>query len=258
MILSIANEKGGVGKTTTALNLSVALAEKGKKACLVSLDTQNNLNDYVGFVPDGKPGIYELINDYVGQLPLRIDESIRFIEAEGIYYIPSSPMLALASAVLGGGNANHELVLYELFRQREFEQFDFVILDCKPSLDLSVMNALAASDGVIIPVQAATMAYDGLKNILQKVNYLNVTSRPDLKVVGILTTMYGRNNMSKAVYDAISHEYQDVLFDNYISDSVDAKYSAAMKKSLLNFRKNCKLADQYRLVTEEVLRRVEA
>ena len=257
MILSIANEKGGVGKTTTALNLSAALAERGKKVCLVSLDTQNNLNDYVDFVPDGKPGVYELINDFVANQPLRLPESIRYIEKENIWYIPSSPMLAIVSTVLGGSNANHEMVLYDLFREPEFDRFDFIILDCKPSLDLFVMNALAASDGVIIPVQAATMAYDGLQNIMQKIKYLQKTSRPDLKVTGILTTMYGRNNMSKAVDDALGLTYQDLVFRTHISEGVDAKYSAAMKRSLINYRKN-KLADQYREVAEELLRRVES
>ena len=257
-ILSVANAKGGVGKTTTAMNLAAALAEKGKKVCLVSLDTQNNLNDYVGHVPDGKPGVYELINDYVADQPLRIYESIRFIEKENMWYIPSSPMLAVVSTVLASSNANHDLIMYELFRQDEFKQFDYVILDCKPSLDLSVMNALAASDGIIIPVQASKMAYDGLNDILQKVAYLQKTSRPDLVVLGILTTMYSKNeNMSKSVFDALKHVYGDMTFSTYISKGVDAQYSAALKSSLINYRKN-NLADQYREVAEEIIRRVEA
>lgn len=257
IILSVANAKGGVGKTTTAMNLSAALAEKGKKVCLVSLDPQINLNNYVGFKPDGRPGMAELLNDFVAGQPLRLEESIRFIDSENFYYIPSSQMLSIASTVLSASNANHDLIMYELFRQEGFQRFDYVILDCKPSFDLSVINALAASDGIIIPVQATKMAFEGLNEIMEKIKYLQNTSRPDLKVVGILTTMYATGqNMSQSVNDALNHAYSDMAFGNYISKSVDAEYSAALGHSLLTFRKN-KLADQYRAVANEVIGRVE-
>lgn len=253
-ILAIANEKGGVGKTTTAFNLAAGFAEHGKKVLLCSLDKQHNLNDYVGCKLDTNHTISELCYYTVAGMNFNGADAIRKIEDEKIDYIPSSDMLSSVNSILATAS-DSQGVLKKLFSRQEFSEYEYIILDCKPELDLFVVNALVAATGLIIPVQAEKFSFDGLQGILSTYERIRATSNPQLEIIGILVTMLTKTTMATSVTTALQVKYSDYLFDTKISRAVEAVNSTALKKSLI--RMNGKLGQQYKSVTKEVITRCE-
>lgn len=260
-IISIANQKGGVGKTTTAMNVGVALRLMGERVLLIDLDPQANLSTYLGFTNDeGEPiddipTISHLMMVNIGQVK-RLDNVKKYIrhnELNDIDYIPSDINLANADCYLAGA-LSRETVLKRMLSKELIGDYDYIIIDCLPSLGVLLMNALVASDGIIIPVQAQKFAFDGLGMLNSIFNQVKETLKPELRLIGVLPTMVDRTNASKRVIDKLREAYPDELFDSVIHRATEATESTNKHRSLCLYKN--RLGDEYKAVATEVAQRI--
>ena len=250
--ISIVNQKGGVGKTTTAINLSAALAQKGKKILLIDLDPQSNATVGIGI----NRGFLEF-NAYdclIGDTPVK--EATVSTGLTGLDILPSTIDLAgleLALAQL----KDRDFILYNaLSLQREM--YDYIIIDCPPSLGLVTINSLSASDSVLIPVQCEFYALDGLTQLLNTVRIVQTRLRPkarDLKIEGVLLTMLdNRNNFGFEIVNEVKKYFKEKVFKTIIPRNVQLQIAPSHGKSILQFSPNSRGAMMYRELAEEVLR----
>ena len=254
IILSVANEKGGVGKTTTALNLAAGLATAGKWPLLIDLDSQQNLSDYLGCDLSGRNRtISDLIYSAVAGQDVDLESCIQH-NPEGLDYIPASKMLATAPSILSN-DRDSGTVLQRILRQKETSRYDYIILDCRPALDLLVTNALAASDAVLIPVQAEKFAVDGLEGLLGTVSRIQKSLNPELHLLGVLITMADRRtNMAREVEKALRDTLKEKVFSAVIPRMIEAPVSTNNQRSLVN-DPSSKLGVCYKSLAEEVIAR---
>lgn len=251
-IIAIANQKGGVGKTTTALNIAAGLVKASKKVLVIDLDPQGNLSQYIGYEPDGKPTIGELMNNVVtGAIP-NVGDCIRH-SPEAIDYIPSNISLSSADFFLITA-MSREQVLKKVLADGSLQQYDYILIDCLPSLGILLINALAASNSVLIPVQAQKFALDGLNLLLDIFKMVKGNINPSLQLEGVLITMADNTKMAKAVEEALQEQFAEKLFRTKISKSVEATNSTYEQKSLVAIRRS-KLGQEYMSITEELIDR---
>lgn len=251
-IISIANQKGGVGKTTTTLNLGVALALQGKSVLLIDLDPQANLTKYAGIDDSEKPTISDLLKGQIGMGErINIESCIRYSHINDIEYIPSDINLANADLYLAGV-LSRETLLKRILNNGIIKIYDYVLIDCNPSLGVLLMNALTASDGVIIPVQTQDFAFDGLTALTNIITQIKSTINPELEIFGVLATMVDNTNVSKRVIEDLKKEYGDKLFKTIIHRATQAVESTNKHKSLCLFSRS-KLGDEYKALANELI-----
>lgn len=251
-IISIANQKGGVGKTTTTLNLGVALALQGKSVLLIDLDPQANLTKYAGIDDSERPTISDLLKGQIGMGErIYIEGCIRYSHINDIEYIPSDINLANADLYLAGV-LSRETLLKRILNNDIIKSYDYVLIDCNPSLGVLLMNALTASDGVIIPVQTQDFAFDGLTALTNIIAQIKSTINPELEIIGVLATMVDNTNVSKRVIEDLKKEYGDKLFTTVIHRATQAVESTNKHKSLCLFTKS-KLGDEYKALANELI-----
>lgn len=198
-IISIANQKGGVGKTTTTLNLGTAFALKGFRVLLIDLDPQANLSSYLGFEGDEKPTISHMMLSIARGMKVSkedFDSCVRVSQANKISYIPSDINLANAESYLMNA-LSRETVLKRILSNENLKEYDYVLLDCLPSLGILLVNALTASHKVIIPVQTQKFAYEGLNSLIDICRQVKETINKNLEVSGIVATMAENTKMSR-------------------------------------------------------------
>ena len=208
-IICIANQKGGVGKTTTAVNLAASLAERGKKVLLVDIDPQSNASTSLGF----SRGDYEFNIYHVLIGTKKISDVILKTDFKNLKLVPSNiGLVGIEKEFYNPSKKNRELVLKEKLKDVS-AKFDYIIIDSPPALGSITINALSASDSVIIPIQCEFFALEGLAQLLNTVSLLKKTVNPSLEIKGFLPTMYsGQNNLSKQVLSDLSHHFKDKLF----------------------------------------------
>lgn len=251
-IISIANQKGGVGKTTTTLNLGVALALQGKSVLLIDLDPQANLTKYADIDDRERPTISDLLKGQIGMGErINIEGCIRYSHINDIEYIPSDINLANADLYLAGV-LSRETLLKRILNNDIIKNYDYVIIDCNPSLGLLLMNALTASNGVIIPVQTQDFAFDGLTALTNIITQIKSTINPELEIFGVLATMVDNTNVSKRVIEDLKKEYGDKLLKTIIHRATQAVESTNKHKSLCLFSRS-KLGDEYKALANELI-----
>ena len=258
-VLAVVNQKGGTGKTTTCENLGVGLAQEGKKVLLVDVDPQGSLTISLGYPrPDDLDStLSELMAKVMQETPLSPGEGILHHE-EGVDLIPAN--ISLSGIEVSLVNAmSRETILKQLMEPLK-RQYDFILLDCMPSLGMLTVNALAAADNVLIPVQAQYLSAKGLEQLLQTVNKVRRQINPKLRIEGILLTMVdGRTNYAKDISNLIRETYGSKIkvFGTDIPHSVRAAEISAEGKSIFRHAPKGKVASAYRTLTKEVVQDAE-
>lgn len=258
-VLAVVNQKGGTGKTTTCENLGVGLVQEGKKVLLVDVDPQGSLTISLGYPrPDDLDStLSELMAKVMQETPLSPGEGILHHE-EGVDLIPAN--ISLSGIEVSLVNAmSRETILKQLMEPLK-RQYDFILLDCMPSLGMLTVNALAAADNVLIPVQAQYLSAKGLEQLLQTVNKVRRQINPKLRIEGILLTMVdGRTNYAKDISNLIRETYGSKIkvFGTDIPHSVRAAEISAEGKSIFRHDPKGKVASAYRTLTKEVVQDAE-
>ena len=252
--IAIANQKGGVGKSTTAVHLAAALKMKGRKVLLCDFDPQGDTSAYMGYSDTDNISINNVMQDYVVGKETNVKDIILTSEKNGgVEYIPSD-ISATAEYYLSPIMAR-ETVLKRILDQVKSE-YDYVIIDCQPSLGILVLNALVASDGVVIPAQTQEFSKKALKAITDIIEQVQKGINPNLKFLGILPTMTDNTAMTRDTQKVYEEEYGSLIFPNGISRSVTAAYSSRDKKALC-FKANSKIGEEYKAFANEVERRIK-
>ena len=249
-VIALANQKGGVGKTTSCVNIASCAAAMGLRVLLVDTDPQGNTTSGVGVSKKSiKKTIYDVLIDGIDP-----SECVVKTEFERLWVVPSTINLAGA-----------EFELFDIpHRERRMKEFigkctdyDLIMIDCPPSLSMLTINALTASDGVIVPMQCEYYALEGLTQLMMTIRKVKELYNPDLSLLGILITMYnGRLNLSMAVLNEIKKYYKDKLFSTMIPRSVKLSEAPGFGEPINYHDKYSKASDSYVNLTKEIIQRI--
>ncbi|MBQ6482494.1 MAG: ParA family protein [Anaerolineaceae bacterium] len=258
-VIAVVNQKGGTAKTTTVENLGIGLAREGKKVLLVDTDPQGSLTISLGYPrPDElEITLFDLLNKTINEDSVSAGEGILH-QTEGIDLIPANISLAGLEVALVN-TMNRERILKQ-FLEPVKRDYDYVLLDCMPSLGMLTVNALAAADAALVPVQANYLSAKGLEQLLQTINKVKRQINPKLRIEGILLTMVdGRTNYGREISSLIRDTYGGhiIIFNSEIPRSVRAAEISAEGKSIFLHDPKGKVAEAYQNLTKEVMTNAE-
>ncbi len=248
VIISLLNHKGGVGKTTSAINIGAGLVGLGKKALLIDLDPQANLTLSLG-LPRTRTTIYQALRGETPLVPVQVKKGLDVVIAT----------LDLSGAEMELINeAGREFILRELLEPVRL-QYDYVLIDCPPSLGLLTLNALTSSDMVIIPLQTEFLAMQGLTKIKQVIQKVKLRLNKKLTIGGVLATMFdSRKVLNRDVIETIQKYFGDLVFETRIRDNVALAEAPAQRKDIFAYNRNSPGATDYLAVCQELENRVAA
>lgn len=252
-IIAVTNQKGGVGKTTTAINLAAGLVEHGARVLLVDLDPQGNASTGLGITTgDRKMTTYDLLVDEAPLADVIVQTSI-----EGLLISPANSDLASADMELIA-NEKRSFLLHDALRQPAVDAFDldFILIDCPPSLNLLTVNALVASHSVLVPLQAEFFALEGLSQLMLTLRDVRQSANPELRIEGVVMTMVdGRNRLSQQVEADARETLGDLVFQTTVPRNVRVSEAPSFALPVLKYDSQSKGSEAYRSLAAEIMAR---
>lgn len=254
-VIAVANQKGGVGKTTTTSNLGIGLANQGKRVLLIDADAQGSLTASLGFSEPDKINISlaTIMANLINEVEMEPEYGI-LKHDEGIDLMPGNIELSGLEVSLVNVMSRERILCNYIEQERE--KYDYILIDCMPSLGMITINALAAADSILIPVQAAYLPVKGLEQLIKTIGKVKRQINPKLEIEGILLTMVdSRTNFARDISNLLIENYGNrvKIFKNSIPMSVRAAEISAEGISIYKHEPNGKVADAYHSLTEEVL-----
>lgn len=248
-VFAIVNQKGGVGKTTTVANLSAGIARTGFRVLMIDIDAQANLSAHFG-VPSGEdsdnPSMYEVLSKGIS-----IRDAVVSI-GENLSLVPSSLLLSAADLELGG-IIGRELILRRAI-QPILDEYDYILIDCPPSLGLLSLNGLVASTRVIVPVQSEYLALHGVRQLLDTIDQVRSAYNPNLAVGGVLLCLHdARRRLAKDVAETVRGYFGSLVFKTVIRTNVALAEAPASGTSIFSYDSKCSGAEDYKNLVEEIL-----
>ena len=252
-VIAIANQKGGVGKTTTSINLAACLAEKNQKVLLIDMDSQGNTTSGLGLEKNELDRtIYEVLTDEIG-----IGEAIISLEEyfEGFFLVPANRNLAGAEIELITQDKMQYILKNKLSGIRD--QYDYIILDCPPALGMLTVNAMTAADAVLVPIQCEFYALDGLSQLIYTINLIQKNLNKDLHIEGVVFTMYdARTNLSLQVVENVKDNLQYNIYKTIIPRNVRLAEAPSYGLPINLYDKRSSGAEAYKKLADEVIENV--
>ncbi len=252
-IVAVVNQKGGVGKTTTAINLAAALVEAGARVLVVDLDPQGNASTGLGISPSQRSlSTYDLLVEEVSP-----SQVIRQTAIEGLFLCPASTDLSSADIQLVS-REKRSFLLHDALRQPEVAAFDldYVLIDCPPSLNLLTLNGLVSAHSVLVPLQTEFFALEGLSQLMLTIREIRQTANPTLRIEGVLLTMHDtRNRLAQQVEADAREALGDLVFRTIIPRNVRVSEAPSFAQPVLSYDSNSKGAEAYRAFAREILQR---
>lgn len=248
-IIAVANHKGGVGKTTTVANLGSILSKKGFRVLLVDLDAQSNLTTSLAASFEGAT-IYEALTGKVETLPA--------IEiTDNLHLVPASLTLAMVDVELSTAIARESILADVMKKAGVSDKYDFVLLDCPPSLGLITLNAFTASTDIIIPLVSEVLPFKGLTMINDFINMVSRKLNPQAHITGILITRWEGSKLSKGIEEKLRDAVGDLVFNSRIRKNIRLAEAPLESQSIWDYDKNCNGAKDYLLFSEEFLKKIQ-
>ncbi|MEQ3353092.1 ParA family protein [Aedoeadaptatus acetigenes] len=243
--IAVFNQKGGVGKTTTVINLADALANKGHRVLILDLDPQGNATSGLNIEKDREEMIYDYLLGAEGDFSVQVKENLSII--------PSGAGLA-GIEIEFARRDDWQTVLKD--RIADLEDYDYIVMDCPPSLGILSILALTAADGILIPVQCEYYALEGLSQLMESIQLVRGGFNPDLEIEGVLLTMYdGRTNLSMQVVEEVKNYFKDAVFSTVIPRNVRLAEAPSYGMSIMDYDKNSRGAKAYASLADEVEKR---
>lgn len=250
-VLAIVNQKGGVGKTTTAVNLGAGLAAAGQPTLVLDVDPQSNATRSFGVETTGRPTLYDAI---VPDAATPLSRIVVPTKLSDLWLVPASPALAGAEVELVSVIGRESRLRQALAPVRE--DYGFVLLDCPPSLGLLSVNALAAADGVLVPVQCEYLPLEGLGLLMRTLDLVRTRINPDLAMTGLIMTMFdGRTNLATEVVDEVARHFPDEQFRSVVPRSVRISEAPSYGETILEYAPSSPGAEAYQALARELIER---
>jgi len=250
-IIAVANQKGGVGKTTTTINLSAALAEKGKRVLVIDLDPQGNASTGLGIALDDREyTTYELLLEDID-----LNSVILPTQTNNLSIVPATVDLSSADLELLS-NEKRSFLLHDALRQTQMDafEFDYILIDCPPSLNLLTVNAMIGSHSILVPLQSEFFALEGLSQLMLTIREVRQSGNKDLRIEGVVLTMYDRrNNLSQQVEQDARDNLGDLVFKTMIPRNVRLSEAPSFAMPVLSYDTLSKGAMAYRDLADELI-----